>query len=132
MELITPTTAEVLAYYDHSQWGEYAAITRNKFGKGTATYIGCLPEAGIVRRVLSGALQDAGLWGVNQELSFPVIVKSGLNANGEQIRYYFNYSNEPAAFIYAHQAGTELLTGSSIASGQQLELAPWGFLIIKE
>ncbi|KRE49590.1 beta-galactosidase [Paenibacillus sp. Soil522] len=132
MELITPTTAEVLAYYDHSQWGEYAAITRNKFGKGTATYIGCMPGAGIVRRVLSGALQDAGLWGANQELTFPIIVKSGLNANGEQIRYYFNYSNEPAAFIYAYQAGTELLTGSSIASGQQLELAPWGFLIIKK
>ena len=132
MELITPTTAEVLAYYDHSHWGEYAAITRNKFGSGTATYIGCLPGADIVRRVMSGALQDAGLWGVNQELSFPIIVKSGLNANGEQIRYYFNYSNDPAAFNYSHQAGTELLTGSSIASGQQLELAPWGLLIIKE
>ncbi|HTG68941.1 MAG TPA: beta-galactosidase [Candidatus Udaeobacter sp.] len=132
MELITPTTAEVLAYYDHSHWGEYAAITRNKFGRGTATYIGCLPGADIVRRVMSGALQDAGLWGVNQELSFPIIVKSGLNANGEQIRYYFNYSNDPAAFNYSHQAGTELLTGSSIASGQQLELAPWGLLIIKE
>lgn len=132
MELITPTTAEVLAYYDHSHWGEYAAITRNKFGRGTATYIGCLPRADIVRRVLSGALQDAGLWGVNQELSFPIIVKSGLNTNGEQIRYYFNYTNEPAAFNYTHQAGTELLTGSSIASGQHLELAPWGFLIIKE
>jgi beta-galactosidase len=30
MELITPTTAEVLAYYDHPHWGAYAAITTNR------------------------------------------------------------------------------------------------------
>ncbi|XP_073133471.1 uncharacterized protein [Henckelia pumila] len=29
MELITPTTAKVLAYYDHPVWGKYAAITQN-------------------------------------------------------------------------------------------------------
>jgi hypothetical protein len=27
MELITPTTAKALAYYDHATWGKYAAIT---------------------------------------------------------------------------------------------------------
>lgn len=130
MELITPTTAEVLAYYDHAQWGEYAAITRNNYGKGTATYIGCLPSPAVVRRVLCGALQNAGLWGAEQELVFPIIVKSGLNTSGKHIRYYFNYSNDAVTFDYKHQDGTELLNGSKVTSGQQLELAPWGFLII--
>ncbi|MGO4182664.1 beta-galactosidase [Paenibacillus sp. TAF43_2] len=130
MELITPTTAEVLAYYDHAQWGEYAAITRNNYGKGTATYIGCLPGPAVVRRVLCGALKNAGLWGAEQELVFPIIVKSGLNTSGKHIRYYFNYSNDAVTFDYQHQDGTELLNGSKVTSGQQLELAPWGFLII--
>lgn len=130
MELITPTTADVLAYYDHSQWGEYAAITRNNYGKGTATYMGCMPGASVVRQVLSGALKDAGLWGIDQELAFPIIVKAGLNASGKQIRYYFNYSNETVSFDYKHLDGTELLTGGKCISGQRLELAAWGFLII--
>jgi len=42
MELITSTTAKVLAYYDHPVWGKYAAITENNYGKGLATYIGCM------------------------------------------------------------------------------------------
>src|SRR5919205_2661600 len=37
MELITPLTAEVLAAYDHPHWGQYAAITRNRYGAGLAT-----------------------------------------------------------------------------------------------
>ena len=32
MELITPTTAKALAYYDHPAWGKYTAITENQFG----------------------------------------------------------------------------------------------------
>lgn len=132
MELITPTTAEVLAYYEHAQWGEYAAITRNQYGKGTATYIGCMPSAEVVSRVLSGAVRDAGLWGSNQELAFPVIVKTGVNGNGQTIRYYFNYSGQETSVPYRHRNGRELLSDRSVASGENLELAPWSFLIIEE
>ncbi|WP_419876253.1 beta-galactosidase [Candidatus Pristimantibacillus sp. PTI5] len=132
MELITPTTAEVLAYYEHAQWGEYAAITRNEYGKGTATYIGCMPSAEVVSRVLSGAVRDAGLWGSNQELAFPVIVKTGVNGNGQTIRYYFNYSGQAISVPFRHQNGRELLSDRSVASGENLELAPWSFLIIEE
>ncbi|CAM4349882.1 beta-galactosidase [Paenibacillus alkaliterrae] len=132
MELLTPTSAEVLAYYDHKQWGEYAAITRNRHGNGTATYIGCMPSAAIVRKVLAGAVKEAGLWGSDQELVFHVIARSGTNAAGKRIHYYFNYSNEPAAFVYPHPDGQELLSGHKVAGGQKLELAPWGLFIIKQ
>ncbi|MGM0884024.1 MAG: beta-galactosidase [Bacillota bacterium] len=132
MELITPTTADVLAYYDHAEWGNYAAITKNRFGQGTATYIGCMPDGAIVSRVLKDTVQEAGLWGINQELAFPIIVKSGTNADGKQIRYYFNYSGEAVSFVYPHAAGRELLAGCSVDSGEQLELAPWGVVIISE
>ncbi|WP_138753155.1 beta-galactosidase [Paenibacillus sinopodophylli] len=132
MELITPTTAEVLAYYDHSQWGQYAAITQNAFGSGIATYIGCLPSAAVIRRVLAGAVKQAGLWTDEQQLSFPLIVKSGKNVAGSTIRYYFNYSNSRVSFLYTHGSGEELLSGRSIANGESLELEPWGFVIVKE
>ncbi|MFC6601056.1 beta-galactosidase [Ectobacillus funiculus] len=51
MELITPTTAEVLAYYDHPHWGQYAAITQNHYGKGIATYIGCMTSPAIMKGI---------------------------------------------------------------------------------
>ena len=44
MELLMPQEAEVLASYDHYNWKEYAAITKNHYGKGTAIYIGCMTD----------------------------------------------------------------------------------------
>lgn len=131
MELITPTTAEVLAYYDHPHWGKYAAITRNRYGKGSATYIGCMTSEAIINRVLQGVVQAAGLWGEDQEVSFPVITKSGTNAEGRSIRYYFNYSDQPASIDYPHSTGEELLSGSPISKGERLEIEAWGVRIMR-
>ncbi|MCA0754777.1 beta-galactosidase [Paenibacillus sp. N4] len=131
MELLTPTTAEVLAYYDHKQWGEYAAVTRNAYGNGAATYIGCMPGPDALRKVLGRAVQDAGLWGAEQELAYPVIVRSGVNGAGKRIRYYFNYSDETIT-VAALSGGTELLSARSVEAGQTLELSAWGVAVVKE
>ena len=73
MELITPTTAEVVASYDHPHWGTYAAITKNRYGKGNTTYIGCLPSAAVMSKVLEMAVKDAGLWGMDQDIHIPLL-----------------------------------------------------------
>ena len=132
MELLTPTTAEVLAYYDHPHWGKYAAITENRYGKGMATYIGCIPSQAIMKEVLRHAVKKADLWGVNQELSFPLIIKEGMNQEGKLLHYYFNYSEDQNSFTYPHQQGRELLTESKVETGQTLDIEPWGFIIIEE
>ncbi|MNZ83890.1 Beta-galactosidase BgaB [compost metagenome] len=132
MELLTPTTAEVLAYYDHKEWGKYAAITRNAYGEGTAIYMGCLPSSGAIRELLTLAVKEAGLWGAEQELAFPIIVRSGVNESGSSLRYYFNYSGDAVSLIYPHGDGVELLSGERLVRGQKLELAPWGVLIARE
>lgn len=131
MELLTPTTADVLAWYDHPHWGAYVAITENRYGKGTATYVGCLPSAAVMGKVLERAVKAAGLWGADQELSFPLIVKSGTNEAGKTIRYYFNYSDEPRAFAYPHGDGTELLSDRAVRSGERIELDRWGVAIVE-
>lgn len=69
--------------------------------------------------------------GEDQQVSFPIIVKQGVNQQGAQLRYYFNYSAEPVSFVYPHAAGQELLEGRAVSSGEQLTLAPWGVQIIK-
>ena len=132
MELITPTTAEVLAYYDHPHWGRYAAITKNRYGNGTATYIGCMPSAAIMRQVLQQAVKEAGLWAADQELSFPLITKSGINEQGQAVHYYFNYSDHPGSITYPYAEGRELLTDTAVSSGQAQPITAWGVLIIVE
>ena len=132
MELITPTTAKVLAWYDHPVWGKYAAITSNHYGKGTATYIGCLTTDTIVKKVLEAEVRNAGLYGPDQQIGFPLITKSGLNQNGKMVHYYFNYSATRQAFKYPFRNGKELIGSGSIATNNQLQLEPWGFEIVEE
>jgi beta-galactosidase len=132
MELLTPTTAEVVASYDHPNWGAYAAITKNRYGKGTTTYIGCLPSAAVMRRVLEKAVKDAGLWGMDQDIQYPLIVKSGVNDQGKTVRYYLNYSDRTETLKYPHAEGKELLSGQAVKQGEVRELTRWGIAIIEE
>ena len=132
MELITPSTASVLAYYEHPVWGKYAAVTQNKSGKGIATYIGCGVSNAVAEKIMADALKKAGLWSVDQAIHFPLIVKSGLNESGKQIHYYFNYSAKPAGFTYPHKSGKELLSGDTVKQGNNVSLPAWGFTIVEE
>jgi len=132
MELIQPTTAEVLAYYDHPYWGGYAAITRNRYGEGIAYYIGCMAGEAVMAGLLEQAVKEAGLWGKDQELRFPLIVKSGVNRHGRAIRYVMNYSGEAAAFDYPHADAVELLSGRTVRTGERVTAEPWGVLILEE
>lgn len=130
MELITATTAEVLLRYDHPQWGEYAAVTRNRYGQGSATYIGCMASSAMVASVLKNTVKEAGLWGSDQELAFPIIVKKGMNPDGQIVRYYFNYSGSETAFTNRFGKGTELLSGREVIHEEKITLKAWGVMIV--
>lgn len=132
MELITAAGAEVLVCYDHPHWGQYAAVTRNRYGSGTATYLGCMTGRELTGGILKFTVQEAGLWGEDQELAWPLIVKTGVNPQHETIRYYFNYSDVPQSFVYRHGVAAELLSDKVVQSGEQLELEPWGVRILLE
>ena len=132
MELLTPTTARVLARYDHPVWGQYAAITENQYGKGLATYVGCHTTDAVVEKLVTNAVRQAGLWGPDQELTYLLITRGGRNQAGKLVHYYFNYSAQPGTVRYPHGAGRELLAGTAVSKGQSLALVPWGVQIIEE
>ncbi|MFA6084609.1 beta-galactosidase [Mucilaginibacter sp.] len=132
MELITPTTAKVLAWYDHPAWGRYAAVTQNNYGKGLATYIGCGTNNAVTEKILEGALKNAGLWGKDQALKFPLITKSGINQQGKTIHYYFNYSADTKTLVYPYPKGKALSTGVNVGVNSTIALPAWGFQIIEE
>ncbi|GAB3026380.1 beta-galactosidase [Spirosoma pulveris] len=132
MELVTPTTAKVLAYYDHPVWEKYAAVTQNTFGKGMATYIGCWTEGAVTEKILADVVKKANLWGDAQSLYFPLITRQGTNEQGKTVRYLFNYSAKPAKVTYPFASGRELLQGGTVTKNSALEIAPWGVKIIEE
>ncbi len=132
MELVRAEGATVLAHYDHKFWGKYAAITENAFGKGCATYLSTMTSGECLKAVLKRVLQRAGVWGVEQQAQFPVIIKSGVNMAGKNVRFYFNYSREDVVQTYYHADGTELIGGETVKSGDALRLEPWGFKVIEE
>ncbi len=133
MELLTPTTAKVLAKYDHPQWNNYAAVTQNNYGKGTVTYIGFMPGDILMEKILEGGLKEAGLWNEDQKIHFPLITKSGINNQGKTIRYFFNYSAQAKTFTYTQgKNGTNLLSSEKVAKNSEINLAPWGMIIVEE
>ncbi|KKI89882.1 beta-galactosidase [Bacillus sp. SA1-12] len=131
MELLTPTTAEVLATYDHPTWGEYAAITGNEYGKGFATYIGCIVSPELMSGILAQALKRAGIWNSEQEICFPMIVKSGVNEQGKTVKFIFNYSSESQEMMYPFKEAIELVTDKTYIQGDSILLKPWSFMIFE-
>lgn len=132
MELLLPTTAEVIAYYQHDSWKDYAAVTRNHFGKGTATHIGCGIGKKLLQCLLRETLTFAGLWNAEQGLSFPLITRKGVNQLNHTLRYFFNYSGDTQTFFYFGNDGQELLSEQPVRHGEQLTIGAWGILITEE
>jgi len=126
MELLIPDTAEVLATYDDPNWSDYAAITKNQFGKGSVIYMGCYPSAEVITDLVRDYVKEINLNTFAE--NFPVIVKQGQNDLGKTLTYYFNYSSTEQT-VKQPVAGNELI--SDQPTQQQLQLAPWGVAIVE-
>ena len=107
MELLTPTTATTVARYHHPVWGKYAAVVRNNYGKGEVTYVGFMPGDALAEKIVEECVKRAGLWGPQQALHFPTIMRSGVLSDGHPVHYLLNYSAGPAQIFYSSAAGKE-------------------------
>ena len=130
MELLMPQEAEVLASYDHYNWKEYAAITKNHYRKGTAIYIGCMTDDNTLKAVLTEALNSAEV--EIPEYSWPVIIRKGTNDLGKCVRYILNYSAEEQNVVYHGANGTELFSEESVQDGESITVLPWNLKIVEE
>ncbi len=130
MELLETDTAEVLAFYEHYNWSNYAAITKNHYGKGTAIYLGTKTDDATIKKVLVQFLEEADVELVKEK--FPLIVRKGVNAAGKKIRYYMNYSQTEQKTTYVYENGNDILTGEHIEKETEIKIAPWDLMIIEE
>ncbi len=130
MELLMPQEAEVLASYDHYNWNEYAAITKNHYGKGTAIYIGCMTDDNTLKAVITEALNSAEV--EIPEYNWPVIVRKGTNDLGKIVIYILNYSAEEQNVVYHGANGIELFSEEAVQDGETITVSAWNVKIVEE
>ena len=128
MELLKPSTAHVLASYHHPHWGNYAAITHNHYQKGTATYAGCYFDVSVLKELLRFLCREAHIELPSEQ--YPVIIKRGVNDLGEEVIYYFNYSDDAQNIIYHGRDGVLLMQDADITEGDTITLKGWDFCIL--
>lgn len=129
MELLQPSTSKVLASYNHRQWGRYAAITHNHYGRGTATYLGCYFEQNILKELLRFLCEEASV--ELPEVQFPIIIKKGINDFGKEIIYYFNYSDDARTVTYHGRETKLFMQDKSIKDGEKITINGWDFRILE-
>jgi beta-galactosidase len=132
IEFIIPETAKALAYYDDPFFGKYPAVTENKFGKGSLTYEGCLVTDEIQSKIISSKALETGLIDSENHLTYPIVMRSGINGQGKNIRYYLNYSDKEESVAYTFPKGTNLFTNALLKRGDNILLKPWDVVIVEE
>lgn len=130
MELLVSEGAEVLESYEHYNWKDYAAITRNHYGKGQAVYIGCMTDEETLKSVYKAVLPEAGV--EIPEYHYPIIVRKGLNDLGKTVCYFLNYSGMELEMPYDYKNGIELLENTAVENGTALQMPAWGVKIVEE
>lgn len=152
IELVAPAEGtEVLATYGHYAWKDYAAVTRNSFGKGSAEWIATLLDADSIRAVMREAVEHAGVAGAGTALAGKVAVRQGVNAKGETVTYLLNYSADEvtiaspvsgdvvvAPVVIATEgeidevatAEVALKEGDAVAAGDEVTIGRWNVAVI--
>lgn len=127
MELLCPTSAQVLATYDNPGFRGVPAATCNRFGKGAAAYLGCYTPDGFELMLL----RLLTMWHIPvPEISWPVVMKRGTNREGRNITYLLHYSPDTRV-IPSPMSGTELLSGRILSEGEPVELKAWDVKILE-
>lgn len=108
-EILKLEGAEVLAEYTDDFYAGSPAAAKNKFGSGTAWYVGArLAQAGM-EKIYRMALEDAGI----EIPALPRHVEMHRRSDGKHdFVFYFNYGSQNA--VIEHCFGTDLLTDRKI------------------
>ncbi len=129
-EFLVPETAKPLAYGDHPFFGQWPVITENSYGKGKLYYIGAYPSQELLDKIVRMAAVEKGII-ADDEVRFPVIMRSGVNGQGRTLDYVFNYSGAPVNVAYDRGRAVNLLTGAELAVGDSITIGPWDVAILR-
>ena len=129
MELLQPTTAKTLASVDHPFFGQWPCITENSYGKGHLIYIGTVPSDDVLYSLISRAAERKGILAAERKYRFPIILRSGINSQGRQVHYIFNFSPQEQTINYPYQESKSLLDDQRLKRDKPIRIEPWGVII---
>ncbi|GAA0312278.1 beta-galactosidase [Streptomyces turgidiscabies] len=119
---LTVTDAEPLVTYDHPHFGRWPAVTTRRHGAGQVTYVGTVPGRDLARELASWLTPTArSVWG---DLPASVTATTGTAEDGRRVHIVHNWSWEPAR-VTAPADLTDVLKGSPVPKGTELELGAW-------
>jgi len=127
-ELIQSRGAEVLATFASSELAGRPAITRHRFGDGTAIYLGTMPDPAALARLIKEACSKAGIEPAADVPQGVEAVRRYLE--GKSILFLLNH-REVAVDVPIQEAGTNLIDGAEVHRGL-IRLEPRGVAVIKE
>jgi len=116
---IKPTGAEALARYDRPYLKDYAAVTRNEFGRGVGWYVGTIVDSdAFYDRLVARVLADAG---VRALVRPPDGVEVSVRSNADRgLLFVINHTEQPAT-VTVPAGKPELLSGGETDGTQELE-----------
>ncbi len=91
-----------------------------------------MPGDKLIAKILEGAVERAGVTHLGADYHFPLIVRSGTNAQNTGLHYLLNYSAATLGLTYPFGAGIDLLSGKAISEGGWIELKSWGVAIVED
>lgn len=111
LDMLKTLSAETLATYTEKFYAGRTAIARNRFGKGTAYYVGVMGSQELIRDLLSDVAAECQV--TKLQLPDDVYVSRRI---GDQARYtfYLNYSREPRSVSLAEE-GIDAMTGNAVS-----------------
>jgi len=124
-DILKPSSAEVLASYSSGQHSGKAAITLNKFGNGTAVYVGADLRAADLARVLATFVGSAG---VKRPIEVPTGVELTVRKSAQK-RWLclLNHKSEPQT-INLDGSFNDAITGQ--AHRGATEIPGYGVLVL--
>lgn len=134
MELLEPFSpdTEVLARYQHPYWSKYAAITRHRYGKGSATYIGCHLSTQGMEQIFASLIASEAATGQIVEAAFPLVVRKAKTRTQQTLLFLLNYSASPQQVRNPLRQARSLLENRQVEAEEQLEIAGWDLAILCE
>ncbi|MDR7160582.1 beta-galactosidase [Arthrobacter sp. BE255] len=120
-------TADVLASYASGRLAGSPAVTRNRFGQGTAVYLSARVDSTFLEELLAA---ERGAAGIRPELDAPPGVQVRRRAgSGRSYLLVLNHNDAPVR-VDVQSGGTDRLTGTQLQG--TVELAANGVLVVEE
>ena len=120
--------AESVSLYEEEFYRGTPVITKNRFGKGTAWYIGTRSNRAFYHKLLTGIFRENGIESVMQT-SEGVEVTIRENTNGKFL-FLLNHTNEEKDVLMGDNC-VEVITGRGIKVGESLRLGGKDVAILK-